>query len=171
MHVFLYYYIHWSVKSSRFFSSQMELATGEFPYAKWDSPFQQIKQVVMEDSPKLPSDQFSPEFCDFIAKWYCIVLFYWYNFSYWHKLCLISLSLFFCGDIRDQRTKLHKKCTSPLWSSEFVVRRYTVLCIHALHTMGLCHQAILSTIWSFFMLKYSSSYIFYQHRGQRRNIF
>jgi len=48
--------------------SLMELATGDFPYAKWDSPFQQIKQVVMEDSPKLPADQFSPEFCDFIAK-------------------------------------------------------------------------------------------------------
>ena len=47
----------------------MELATGEFPYAKWDSPFQQIKQVVMEESPKLPADQFSAEFCDFIAKW------------------------------------------------------------------------------------------------------
>ncbi|XP_012936929.1 dual specificity mitogen-activated protein kinase kinase 6 [Aplysia californica] len=46
----------------------MELATGEFPYSKWESPFQQIKQVVMEASPKLPTDQFSAEFCDFIAK-------------------------------------------------------------------------------------------------------
>ena len=46
----------------------MELATGEFPYAKWDSPFQQIKQVAMAESPKLPADQFSAEFCDFIAK-------------------------------------------------------------------------------------------------------
>lgn len=47
----------------------MELATGEFPYSKWENPFQQIKQVVMEDSPKLPADKFSPEFCDFIDKW------------------------------------------------------------------------------------------------------
>ncbi|XP_059149325.1 dual specificity mitogen-activated protein kinase kinase 6-like isoform X2 [Physella acuta] len=46
--------------------TMMELATGEFPYSKWDSPFQQIKQVVMEASPKLPDNQFSPEFCSFI---------------------------------------------------------------------------------------------------------
>jgi serine/threonine protein kinase len=48
--------------------TMMELATGEFPYSKWENPFQQIKQVVLEDSPKLPTSQFSPEFCDFIDK-------------------------------------------------------------------------------------------------------
>ncbi|RUS72340.1 hypothetical protein EGW08_019898 [Elysia chlorotica] len=48
--------------------TMMELATGEFPYSKWGSPFEQIKQVVMEVSPKLPADQFSPDFCDFIDK-------------------------------------------------------------------------------------------------------
>lgn len=47
----------------------MELATGDFPYSKWDNPFQQIKQVVLDNSPKLPAGQFSPEFCDFIDKW------------------------------------------------------------------------------------------------------
>ena len=51
---------------------QMELATGEFPYSKWGSPFEQIKQVVMEVSPKLPADQFSPDFCDFIDKWWVV---------------------------------------------------------------------------------------------------
>lgn len=49
----------------------MELAMGEFPYAKWENPFMMIKQVVMEASPKLPTDQFSPEFCDFVDK--CLI--------------------------------------------------------------------------------------------------
>lgn len=49
----------------------MELAQGEFPYAKWENPFMMIKQVVMEASPKLPADQFSPDFCDFVDK--CLI--------------------------------------------------------------------------------------------------
>ena len=48
---------------------QMELATGEFPYAKWENPFKMIKQVVMEASPTLPTDQFTSDFCDFVDKW------------------------------------------------------------------------------------------------------
>ena len=48
---------------------QIELATNEFPYSKWQTPFEQIKQVVMEDPPKLPPGRFTPEFEDFIIKW------------------------------------------------------------------------------------------------------
>jgi mitogen-activated protein kinase kinase 3 len=34
--------------------SLIEMATGKFPYATWKSPFEQLKQVVTEDSPSLP---------------------------------------------------------------------------------------------------------------------
>lgn len=42
--------------------SLIEMATGRFPYATWRSPFEQLKQVVTEDSPSLPSGEFSNEF-------------------------------------------------------------------------------------------------------------
>jgi hypothetical protein len=45
------------------------MATNEFPYSKWITPFQQIKQVVMDAPPKLPPGKFSPEFEDFIVQW------------------------------------------------------------------------------------------------------
>lgn len=46
----------------------IELATGRFPYQKWGSPFEQLKQVVTDDPPRLPPDEFTPEFEDFISK-------------------------------------------------------------------------------------------------------
>jgi hypothetical protein len=50
-----------------------ELATGKFPYKTWGTPFDQLKQVVKDDPPRLPSDgNFSPQFCDFVAKWFVI---------------------------------------------------------------------------------------------------
>ncbi|XP_072400740.1 dual specificity mitogen-activated protein kinase kinase 6 isoform X3 [Diabrotica undecimpunctata] len=48
--------------------SLIELATGDFPYPKWGTPFEQLKQVVADDPPRLPSGQFSPEFEDFTCK-------------------------------------------------------------------------------------------------------
>lgn len=51
------------------FSLQIELATGKFPYDTWRTPFEQLKQVVKEDPPKLPAGKFSPEFEDFIVQW------------------------------------------------------------------------------------------------------
>ncbi|XP_071105924.1 dual specificity mitogen-activated protein kinase kinase 6-like isoform X1 [Haliotis cracherodii] len=48
--------------------TMIEIATGVFPYSKWKTPFEQIKQVVMEDPPKLPPGQFTPEFEDIIVK-------------------------------------------------------------------------------------------------------
>lgn len=38
------------------------MATGKFPYATWRTPFEQLKQVVTEKSPSLPSDMFSKSF-------------------------------------------------------------------------------------------------------------
>ncbi|EEB15530.1 cAMP-dependent protein kinase catalytic subunit, putative [Pediculus humanus corporis] len=48
--------------------SLIELATGKFPYKSWGTPFEQLKQVVTDDPPKLPQGQFSNDFDDFITK-------------------------------------------------------------------------------------------------------
>lgn len=48
--------------------SLVELATGEFPYARWTNPFEQLKQVVKDNPPRLPANSsFSEEFRDFIS--------------------------------------------------------------------------------------------------------
>ncbi|KAK7002889.1 Dual specificity mitogen-activated protein kinase kinase 4 [Biomphalaria glabrata] len=45
----------------------MELATGKFPYPKWQSVFDQLQQVVQGSAPRLPSDStFSVECINFI---------------------------------------------------------------------------------------------------------
>lgn len=41
--------------------SLIEMATGKFPYSTWGSPFEQLKQVVKDDPPRLQGDQFSDE--------------------------------------------------------------------------------------------------------------
>lgn len=46
----------------------IELATGVFPYNKWSTPFEQLKQVVNDKPPRLPAGKFSPDFEDFIAQ-------------------------------------------------------------------------------------------------------
>ncbi|KAF2879086.1 hypothetical protein ILUMI_27095 [Ignelater luminosus] len=48
--------------------SMIELATGRFPYQKWGTPFEQLKQVVTDDPPRLPPGEFTPDFEDFISK-------------------------------------------------------------------------------------------------------
>ncbi|XP_011496842.1 PREDICTED: dual specificity mitogen-activated protein kinase kinase 3 isoform X2 [Ceratosolen solmsi marchali] len=48
--------------------SLLELATGKFPYETWGTPFEQLKQVVKDEAPKLPSNKFSSEFEEFINK-------------------------------------------------------------------------------------------------------
>lgn len=53
-----------------FLITQIELATGKFPYNTWKTPFEQLKQVVNEAPPKLPDNAgFSEEFKDFIVQW------------------------------------------------------------------------------------------------------
>lgn len=46
--------------------SFIEMATGKFPYATWRTPFEQLKQVVTEDSPKLQPGVFSEQFESFV---------------------------------------------------------------------------------------------------------
>ncbi|KAK3089931.1 hypothetical protein FSP39_007715 [Pinctada imbricata] len=48
--------------------TMIEMATGKFPYPTWKTPFEQLKLVVQDPPPRLPSGQFSPEFEDFIDK-------------------------------------------------------------------------------------------------------
>lgn len=48
--------------------SLMELATGKFPYNSWLTPFEQLKQVVSDEPPRLPQGEFSNHFDDFITK-------------------------------------------------------------------------------------------------------
>ncbi|XP_078485548.1 mitogen-activated protein kinase kinase [Ciona intestinalis] len=45
--------------------TMIEVATGDFPYDTWRNPFQQLKQVVEDPSPKLPANTFSLELDDF----------------------------------------------------------------------------------------------------------
>ncbi|XP_071797092.1 dual specificity mitogen-activated protein kinase kinase 6-like [Asterias amurensis] len=46
--------------------TMFELATNEFPYEKWGTPFAQLRQVVKEPSPKLPGGRFSAQLEDFV---------------------------------------------------------------------------------------------------------
>lgn len=48
--------------------SMIELATGTFPYNTWGTPFEQLKQVVKDDPPRLPGGKFSAEFEDLIER-------------------------------------------------------------------------------------------------------
>ncbi len=47
--------------------SMVEISTGLFPYMTWASPFEQLKQVVVEDPPRLPPGIFTHDFEDFIT--------------------------------------------------------------------------------------------------------
>ena len=63
---------------------KIELATGKFPYDAWKNPFEQLKQVVKEDPPKLPAGIYSDDFDSFITNWY----------SHYHTFCTEECSFF-----------------------------------------------------------------------------
>ena len=46
----------------------IEISTGHFPYKVWKTPFEQLKQVVQEEPPRLPSNKFSEIYEQFIDK-------------------------------------------------------------------------------------------------------
>ncbi|KHN73380.1 Dual specificity mitogen-activated protein kinase kinase 6 [Toxocara canis] len=49
--------------------NSVEVASGSHPYARWKSPFEQLKQVVNEPAPRLPRDlDYSDCFQDFVAR-------------------------------------------------------------------------------------------------------
>lgn len=51
----------------------MEVATGRFPYPKWNSVFEQLYQVVQGDPPRLTLEHngnyFTREFVTFVNTW------------------------------------------------------------------------------------------------------
>jgi len=51
----------------------MEVATGHFPYPKWNSVFEQLFQVVQGDPPRLSPNEngnhFTTEFVNFVNTW------------------------------------------------------------------------------------------------------
>lgn len=51
----------------------MEVATGHFPYPKWNSVFEQLYQVVQGDAPQLEpyhnGNHFTEEFVTFVNTW------------------------------------------------------------------------------------------------------
>ena len=50
---------------------QMELATGRFPYPKWNSVFDQLTQVVQGPAPQISTSEgrFSDDFVHFLNTW------------------------------------------------------------------------------------------------------
>lgn len=50
---------------------QFEVATGRFPYRKWNSVFDQLTQVVQGEAPQLDmaDTSFSPDLVTFVNKW------------------------------------------------------------------------------------------------------
>ncbi|XP_067937846.1 dual specificity mitogen-activated protein kinase kinase 6-like [Watersipora subatra] len=46
--------------------SMIEISTGKFPYSQWETPFEQLRQVVQDDAPTLPEGKFSTGFVDFV---------------------------------------------------------------------------------------------------------
>lgn len=67
----------------------MELATGKFPYDSWGSPFEQLKQVVKDDPPRLPSGIFTSQFEDFICLWLVLLIFFTHFKCVYYLLCLM----------------------------------------------------------------------------------
>lgn len=51
--------------------TMIELATGKFPYSTWKTPFEQLREVVQDAPPRLPSGKFSVDFEDMISK--CLI--------------------------------------------------------------------------------------------------
>lgn len=66
---------------------QYELATGRFPYPKWNSVFDQLTQVVKGEPPQLSNSeerQFSPKFINFVNLWWALLHFKTsFNLSVW----------------------------------------------------------------------------------------
>ena len=74
---------------STFFILQVELASLQFPYSKWLTPFDQLHAVVNEPSPRLPLDfNYTECFHVFVDLWYL------YSFNFKDiTACLFSLSV------------------------------------------------------------------------------
>jgi len=58
------------VRRRGLFVSQVELATGSFPYKNCSNDFEVLAKVVKDDPPVLPrGGGFSTDFCAFVKQW------------------------------------------------------------------------------------------------------
>lgn len=81
------------------FCFQYELATGRFPYPKWNSVFDQLTQVVKGEPPQLSNSeerQFSPKFISFVNLWWGQL----HSFHLYADGFLISLSFYLSALLR-----------------------------------------------------------------------
>uniref|UniRef100_A0A182VV66 mitogen-activated protein kinase kinase n=1 Tax=Anopheles minimus TaxID=112268 RepID=A0A182VV66_9DIPT len=82
--------------------TMVEIATGRFPYATWRTPFEQLKQVVKDDPPRLPksaapgSEEFSAEFHAFTTS--CLQKKYQQRGNYEQLLAMEFLQRYGAGD-------------------------------------------------------------------------
>lgn len=74
----------------------MELATGKFPYPKWNSVFDQLTQVVQGPAPQLKSTEgrFSEEFLNFLNTWWALgILLIFYVCLKYMSSCVLGYGL------------------------------------------------------------------------------
>ncbi|XP_052900146.1 dual specificity mitogen-activated protein kinase kinase 6 [Anopheles moucheti] len=82
--------------------TMVEIATGRFPYATWRTPFEQLKQVVKDEPPRLPksaapdSEEFSAEFHAFTTS--CLQKKYQQRGNYEQLLAMEFLQRYGAGD-------------------------------------------------------------------------
>jgi hypothetical protein len=51
--------------------TKVEIASGQHPYGKWKTPFEQLKQVIQEPAPTVDRKLgYSDSFHEFVALWY-----------------------------------------------------------------------------------------------------
>jgi len=94
--------------------SQVELATGEFPYKNCRNDFEMLAKILDEDPPLLPPGQrFSMDFCNFVCRWYT-------------GLCLIALcqTCFRLGEVSDGDAHTHTHPFNGLFSGTTQVSQY-----------------------------------------------
>lgn len=100
---------------------QYELATGRFPYPKWNSVFDQLTQVVKGEPPQLSNSeerQFSPKFINFVNLWWAptvqrVIGSSFQVFIGCHWICWCCLIFLFCPAL--QRTSPKGQSTESFW--------------------------------------------------------
>uniref|UniRef100_A0A182ILG5 mitogen-activated protein kinase kinase n=1 Tax=Anopheles atroparvus TaxID=41427 RepID=A0A182ILG5_ANOAO len=92
--------------------TMVEIATGKFPYATWRTPFEQLKQVVTDEPPRLPklaapgSEEFSADFHAFINS--CLQKDYQQRANYEQLLAMDFMKRYDDGDELAETSEMAK---------------------------------------------------------------
>lgn len=133
----------------------MELATGTFPYATWGTPFEQLKQVVKDDAPKLPAGKFSVSFEEFVNKWYFanwnlifILVIYYVSFSYYSFCFQLRKKLPFASELHatDGTEFLQRSCNEGDRRRDFCNRNFRLAKYRIAYVMSLNERYIFCLI-------------------------